>query len=129
MSLAAVRDALDEVDERLVSLLAARAVLVEAAAREKEAAGLPVRDRAREEALLLRVPAGLPREMYSGILRASRRWQMRRRTPLPELISAAERDLDRVPAFVPFPATRAEAVVCAITILLLVIGLLMAGLL
>lgn len=124
LALSAVRFELDDLDARLLPLLTARAALVERAARAKEALGLPVRDRARERELILRAPAGLPREMYTGIVRASRRWQERMREsadqPPPELIGREEALLfDRAPTPVCRDRTLALATVVAVLLGLL----------
>ena len=57
LDLAQLRDRIDDVDRRIIALLAERLRIVEDVAVAKLAGASPFRDRSREEALLLRLRA------------------------------------------------------------------------
>src|SRR5512140_1244165 len=55
MDLSSIRDRIDEVDRKIIALIAERLAIVEEVAIAKLEAASPFRDRQREEALLLRL--------------------------------------------------------------------------
>lgn len=63
IDVAAARDAIDRVDDRIAKLLAERSLLVRSAQEAKRAAGLPRRDQAMEIAVLAR---GVDRHRLAG---------------------------------------------------------------
>lgn len=92
-SLARLRAELDAADDELLRVLARRAEVVSRIAEAKALAGLPVLDRAREEAHLaarcargaeLGLDAGLVRDVVSRVVRASREAQRVARAEVPK---------------------------------------------
>ena len=74
-TLAEIRDRLDEVDERLIGVLADRARLIEQVIAFKRARGMPVVDRRREDDMLARIERlaaarGLDPRIGRAVLRA-----------------------------------------------------------
>lgn len=74
LDLAAIRDRIDDVDRRLVALLAERAALVDQVVHYKRANHMPVVDRSREDRMLARIAgvaeeAGLDPRVAQQVLR------------------------------------------------------------
>lgn len=95
-SLSSLRAELDAADAELLRVLARRAEVVSRIAEAKARAGLPVLDRAREEAHLaaqcargaeLGLDAGLVRDVVSRVVRASREAQRVSRAVVPKSFS------------------------------------------
>jgi len=62
-----LREIIDEIDEQLIRLLEARMEVCRELGRLKKESGVPIRDRAREESVLSRVPPAL-RGIFKAII-------------------------------------------------------------